>query len=62
MFEFFTEIGDRIIHGGLKTHLIIYFISLALGIILIRLAFSKLFKIIAEKTKISYSLLQQIFR
>jgi len=62
MFEFFTEIGDRIIHGNLKTHLIIYFISLALGIILIRLVFSKLFKIIAEKTKISYSLLQQIFR
>jgi small-conductance mechanosensitive channel len=61
MLEFFTEIGNRIINGGFKIHLVVYFISLALGIIILRLTFSKLLKIIAGKTKISYSLLQQIF-
>ena len=62
MLEFFTEIGNRIINGGFKTHLVFYFISLALGIIILRLVFSKLLKIIARKTNISYSLLQQTFR
>jgi small-conductance mechanosensitive channel len=61
MLEFFTEIGNRIINGGFKIHLVVYFISLALGIIILRLVFSKLLKIIAGKTNISYPLLQQIF-
>jgi len=62
MFEILTEIGNRIINGGFKTHLAVYFISLGLGIILLRLIFSKFLKIVASKTNISYSLLQQIFR
>jgi small-conductance mechanosensitive channel len=62
MLEFFTEIGNRIISGGFKTHLVVYFICLALGIIILRLVFSKLLKIIARKTNISYPLLQQTFR
>jgi small-conductance mechanosensitive channel len=62
MLEFFTEIGNRIINGGFKTHLAVYFISLALGIIILRLVFSKLLKLIARKINISYPLLQQTFR
>ncbi|MDF2633130.1 MAG: MscS Mechanosensitive ion channel [Pelosinus sp.] len=62
MLEFFTEIGNRIINGGFKTNLVVCFISLALGIIILRLVFSKLLKIIERKTKISYPLLQQTFR
>ncbi|MDF2858617.1 MAG: MscS Mechanosensitive ion channel [Neobacillus sp.] len=62
MFEFFIEMGNRIVNGGFKTHLAVCFISLALGIIILRLVFSKLLKIIARKTKISYPLLQQTFR
>lgn len=62
MLEFFTELGNRIINGGFKTHLVVFFISLLLGIILLRLVFSKLLKIIAIKTKISYPLLQQTFK
>lgn len=62
MIEFFTEIADRIINGGFKIHLVVYLISLALGIFVLRWAFSRLLKLIARKTRISYSLLQQIFR
>ncbi|MBP2627143.1 MAG: MscS Mechanosensitive ion channel [Firmicutes bacterium] len=62
MLEFLTEIGNRIINGGFKTHLVVYLISLALGIIILRLVFSKLLNIIAGKTNISYVLLRQIFR
>ncbi|MEN6413095.1 MAG: mechanosensitive ion channel family protein [Veillonellales bacterium] len=62
MLEILTEIGNRIINGSFKTHLAVYFISLALGIIIIRLIFSKLLKIVAKKTNIAYSLLQQTFR
>ena len=62
MLEFFNEIGNRIINGGFKTNLVLFFISLALGIIILRLVFSKLLEIIATKTKISYPLLQQTFR
>lgn len=62
MLEFFTEIGNKITNGGFKIHLVVCLISLALGIIILRLVFSKLLKIIARKTKISYSLLQQTFR
>jgi len=61
MLEFFIEIGNKIINGGFKTHLVVYFISLVLGIIILRLVFSKLLEIIARKSNISYSLLQQIF-
>jgi small-conductance mechanosensitive channel len=61
MFEFFTEIGKGIENGGFKVHLVVYFISIALGIIILRLVFPKLLKIIARKTNISYSLLQQAF-
>jgi small-conductance mechanosensitive channel len=62
MLEFFTEIGNKIINGGFRMHLVVYFISLALGIIILRWVFSKLLKIIATRTKISYSLLQQTFK
>lgn len=62
MFEFFTEIGNSIINGGFKVHLVFYLLSLTLGIITLRWGFSKLLKIIASKTKISYPLLQQVFR
>jgi small-conductance mechanosensitive channel len=62
MLEFFIEIGDKIINGGFKIRLVVYFISLALGIIILRLVFSKGLKIIARKTNISYSLLQQTFK
>ena len=62
MLEFFNEIGNRIINGGPKTHLIVFFFSLLLGIIILRLVFSKLLKIIATKVKIPYPLLQQTFR
>ncbi|MBP2630290.1 MAG: MscS Mechanosensitive ion channel [Firmicutes bacterium] len=62
MFEFFSEIGDKIINGGFKVHLVFYLLSLTLGIITLRWGFSKLLKIIASKTKISYPLLQQVFR
>jgi len=62
MLEFFTEIGNRIINGGFKMHLAVCFISLVLGIIILRVVFSKLLKVIATKSKISYPLLQQTFR
>jgi len=62
MLEFFNEIGNRIINGGFKVHLVVYFSSLAFGIIVLRLAFSRLLKIVANRTTISYSLLQQIFK
>lgn len=62
MFEFFIEIGNKIINGGFKIHLVAYFISLAVGIIILRLVFSKILKITARKTNISYPLLQQTFR
>lgn len=62
MLEFFTEIGNRIIHGGFKIHLAVFIISLVVGIIILRWVFSKALQIIARKTKISYHLLQQIFR
>ncbi len=62
MLETLTEIGNRIINGGFKTHLVVYFISLALGIVIIQLIFYKLLKIFAKKAKISYFLLQQTFR
>lgn len=62
MLEFFNEIGNRIINGGFKMHVIVFFISLALGIILLRWVFSKMLKIIARQTNISYPLLQQTFK
>ncbi|EIW16390.1 hypothetical protein SAMN04515679_3860 [Pelosinus fermentans] len=62
MLGIFNEIGIRITNGGFKSHLAVFFISLALGIIILRLVFSKLLKIIAAKTKISYPLLQQTFK
>lgn len=62
MFVILTEIGDKIINGGFKTRLAVYFTSLALGIIIIDFVFYKLLKIVAKKTTFSYSLLQQTFR
>jgi small-conductance mechanosensitive channel len=62
MFEILTEIGNKIIHGGFKTRLAIYFISLALGLIIINLVFYKLLRIVARRANISYPLLQRIFR
>lgn len=62
MLEFFTEIGNRIINGGFKMHLAVCIISIVIGIIILRWVFAKLLKIISQKTKISYSLLQQTFK
>lgn len=62
MLDILTELGNRIINGGFKIHLAVYFISLALGIGIIQLVFYKLLKITAKKTNISYPLLQQTFR
>lgn len=62
MFDILTEISDKIIHGGFKTHLAAYFISLTLGIYIIRLVFSLVLRIIATKTSVSHDLLRQIFR
>ena len=62
MLEFFTEIGDRIVHGGFKTHLVVYIICSALGIIILQLLFTKALQAVARKTNTSYPLLQQTFR
>lgn len=62
MLELLTELGNRIINGSFKVHLMVYFTSLALGIIILRWGFAKLIRIIARKANISEPLLQQIFR
>lgn len=62
MAEILSELGNRIINGGFKIHLVVYVTSLALGIAIIQVVFYKLLKIVEKKTKISYSLLQQTFR
>jgi small-conductance mechanosensitive channel len=62
MLETLTHIGNRIINGGFKTHLAVYLLSLVLGIIIIQQVFYKLLKIVARKTNVSYSLLEQTFR
>lgn len=62
MLEIITEIGSRIINGGFKTHLAFFFFSLALGIVIIQQVFYRLLKIFAQKTNVSYPLLQQTFR
>jgi Small-conductance mechanosensitive channel len=62
MLEFFTEIATRIVNGGVKTHLAVFVICLVLGIIILQWAFTKILKVIAKKTNVSYSLLQQTFR
>ena len=62
MLELLTELSNRIIHGGFKTHLAAYFVSLGLGIYIIRLVFSLVLRTVSRKTAISYELLQQIFR
>lgn len=58
----FTEIVNQITNGGFKTHLMVYLLSLALGIFIIQLVFNKLLKIVVRKTNISYSLLQQTLK
>ena len=62
MLELLTELSNRIIHGGFKTHLVAYFVSLGLGIYIIRLVFSLILRTVARKTGLSHDLLQQIFR
>jgi small-conductance mechanosensitive channel len=62
MLETLTEIGNRIINGGFKTHLAAYIFSIVVGIIILRFVFSKLLKIVARITNISYPLLQQTFK
>ena len=62
MLELFAELGNRIVTGGFKTHLAVYIISSVIGILMLQLVFSKLLKIVARKTNISYPLLQQTFR
>lgn len=62
MLEIVTDLANRIINGGFKTHLAVYIVSLALGIIIIQFAFYKMLKIAARKTSISYPLLEETFR
>jgi small-conductance mechanosensitive channel len=62
MLEVLNQLGNHIVNGGFKTHLAVYITSLALGIAIIQLVFNKLLKIVARKTNVSYSLLQQTFR
>jgi len=62
MLELFTEIGNKIVTGGFKTHLVVYILSSVICILILQLVFSKLLKIAAKKTNISYPLLQQTFR
>lgn len=62
MIEILSGLGDRIINGGFKTHLVVYFISLGLGIFIIQQIFYRLLKVVSRKTNFSYDILQQIFR
>ncbi|MDR3564555.1 MAG: mechanosensitive ion channel family protein [Negativicutes bacterium] len=62
MIEIFTDIGNKIINGGFKIHLAAYIISVVVGIIILRFVFSKLLKVVARMTNMSYPLLQQTFR
>lgn len=62
MLEILDQLGNKIINGGFKIHLAVYFISLTLGIVIIQIVFNKLLKIVERKTNISYSLLQQTSR
>lgn len=60
--EVFTDIVNRIMNGGFKTHLAVYIASLALGIIIIQFVFYRMLKLFARKTNVSYSLLEQTFK
>lgn len=60
--DIITELGNRIINGGFKTHMAAYIISVVLGIIILRVLFSKLLKLVSRITNISHPLLQQTFR
>lgn len=62
MFEKLTELGNRIINGDFKTHLLFFILSLGLGIMIIQMVFDRLLRVIARKTNFSHSLLQQTFR
>ncbi|MDR3561431.1 MAG: mechanosensitive ion channel family protein [Negativicutes bacterium] len=62
MMDIITELGNRIINGGFKTHMAAYIISVVLGIIILRVLFSKLLKLVSRITNISHPLLQQTFR
>jgi len=62
MLEILTGLGNKIVNGGFKVHLAAYVVSLGLGIIILRLVFAKLLKIVASKTNIPHLLLQQTFR
>lgn len=62
MFETLTELGNKIIAGGFKMRLAVYIVSVTLGIIIIQTVFYRLLKIVAHKTNISHTLLQQTFR
>ena len=62
MLEILTEIGNRIINGDLKTHMVVYFISLGAGINIIQLVLNQLLKIVARRTNFSYPLLQETFK
>ena len=62
MFETLTDIANRLVTGGFKTRLAVYLTCLVLGIAIIQLIFNKLLKIVAKRTNLSYSLLQQTFR
>jgi small-conductance mechanosensitive channel len=62
MLEFFTDIANKIINGGFKTHMAAYIISIVIGIVILRFVFSKLLKVVSRLTNISYPLLKQTFR
>ena len=62
MLELFAEIGDRIVRGGFKTHLVVYILCSALGILILQWLFAKALRVVARKTNTPYALLQQTFR
>ncbi len=62
MLEILTDAANKIINGGFKTHLAVYILSLALGIVLLQVVSNRLIKLAARKTKYSHALLRQTFR
>ncbi len=60
--ETLIDLANRILSGGFRTRLAVYIASMALGIVILQFVFCRLLKIVANKTNISYTLLEQTFR
>jgi hypothetical protein len=59
--DVFSLLTDMIIKGGFKTRLMVYVISMGLGIAVIQFVFYRLLRVAARKTDFSYDLLRQTF-